>query len=188
MVCHSKEFVLSVLLEKDYFARLSDYMIEQMSSLGPNDFPRLIRSIDAMEGGHPSTRNPGDFRENGQLKGYGHFHYMKEDWAATNLAAISGQPIMQSLDATIDHVAEKIVATGGDFEAALEQKLRKFLLRTRNASGDWVLYRDGPNGREYLAINPHVQPGSEEEQALSRLLDRIAGGESGLAAKSLRAK
>jgi len=183
MVCHSEEFVLSVLLERDYFARLSDFMIEQMLSLDANDFSRLIRSIDSLEGGSPSTRNPGDFRENGQLKGYGHFHYMKEDWAATNLAVISGQPIMQSLDATIDHIAGKIVATGGDFEAALEQKLRKFSRRTRSASGDWVLYRDGPNGREYLAINPHVEPGSEEEQALSRLLDRIAAGECEPAAK-----
>lgn len=173
MVCHSDEFVLSVLLEKQYFSRLSDYMIEQMLSLGCNDFSRLRRAIDAVEDGLPTTRNPGDFRRDGELKGFGHFHYMKEDWAATNLAAINKQPIMQPLDVTIDHLAGKIIAGGGDFEAALEKKIQKFSRRVREVSGDWVLYRNGPEGREYLAINEHVDRGSEEERGLRRLLDSI---------------
>jgi hypothetical protein len=176
MACHSDEFVLSVLLEKPYFSRLSDYLIEQILSLGCNDFARLRRAIDAVEEGSPATRNPGDFGRDGELMGYGHFHYMKEDWAATNLAAINNQPIMQPLDATIDHLAGKIIAGGGDYESALEAKIKKFSQRVREASGDWVLYRNGPEGREYLAINEHVKRGSEEERELRLLLDSIVAG------------
>lgn len=179
MVCHSDEFVLSVLLEKPYFNRLSDYLIEQILGLGCNDFARLRRAIDAVETGSPTTRNPGDFSPKGLLKGYGHFHYMKEDWAATNLAAINEQPIAQALDDTIDHLVDKIVAAGGSYDVALEKEIRKFSRRSRAASGDWVLYRNGPKGREYLALNAHVDRGSDAEHELLRLLDGIAviGGE-----------
>ncbi|MBP5074762.1 hypothetical protein HUS84_12275 [Pseudomonas chlororaphis] len=176
MVCHSEEFVLSVLQDKSYFNRLSDHLIEQILGLECDDFSRLRRAIDAVEAGSPTTRFPGDFRPSGLLAGYGHFHYRKGDWAATNLAAEFRKPITQSLDITVDALADKVVAKGGDPDAELEKLINKFSRRIGQASGDWVLYCDGLSGREYLAINQHTDPNSDEERELRRLLDRIVAG------------
>lgn len=173
MVCHSNEFMLAILQDKPYVNQISDHLIEQILGLECDDFARLLRAIDAAESGAPATRAPGDFESAGVLAGYGHFHYRKGDWAATNLAAAFGKPITQSLDNTIDDLANEIAAQGRDTDAKLEAAIAKFSRRIRKASGDWVLYREGANGREYLAINQHTPRGSDEERELRRLLDSV---------------
>jgi hypothetical protein len=180
MVCHSIEFTLAILREKPYFGRLSSYFIEQTLSLDCNDFSRLLRAIDAAESGVPDTKWPGDFVSAGLLSGYGHFHYRTSDWAATNLAVALKMPVRQSLDETIDATAEKIIAGGGDPRTGIEVAIGKFIKRIRKASGDWVIYRDEPLGRRYLAIHEHTERRSAEEHQLKALLDSIVldGGDA----------
>lgn len=171
MVCHSAEFVREILQEKPYMQRLSSHLIDQILDLDCDDFSRLLRAIDAVESGEPTTKSPRDFDGTGLLAGYGHFHYRASDWASTNFAAAQGRPIGQSLDQTIDDLAGRIIRSGADPVLGLEDVMKKFAERLPKSTGDWVLYREGPNGREYLAIHAHTERGSEEEKALKALLD-----------------
>ncbi|TMU79698.1 hypothetical protein FGA82_11730 [Pseudomonas fluorescens] len=173
MVCHSAEFVREILQEKPYVQRLSIHLTGQILELDCDDFSRLLRAIDAVEAGEPSTKTPGDFKETGLLAGYGHFHYRASDWASTNFAAAQGRPIGQSLDQTIDDLAERIIRSGVDPSLGIEDVMKKFTERLPKSTGDWVLYREGAAGREYLAIHSHTERGSEEEKALKALLDGI---------------
>ncbi|MGF6490571.1 hypothetical protein [Pseudomonas frederiksbergensis] len=174
MVCHSNEFTLAILRDKPYFHRLANHLIDQILELSCDDFARLMRAVDAVESGAPTTKFPGDFKSHGVLAGYGHFHYRRNDWAATNLALTQGMPVDQSLDQTIDTLAQKIVEDGTNPSAGVDAAMKKFIKRIPQATGDWVLYRDGAIGREYLALHEHTVPGAVEEQELKKLLDSLA--------------
>ena len=173
MVCHSAEFVREILQEKPYMQQLSSHLIGQILELDCDDFSRLLRAIDAVESGEPTTKSPGDFKGTGLLAGYGHFHYRASDWASTNFAAAQGRPIEQSLDQTIDDLADRIIRSGVEPSLGLEAVMKKFAERLPKSTGDWVLYREGPEGRDYLAIHAHTKRGTDEEKALKALLDGI---------------
>lgn len=174
MVCHTVEFTMAKLQEKHYYPRLSAHLIEQLLEVDCNEFSRVLRAVDSAESGKPTTKPPRDFDPLGVLVGYGHLHYLRQDWAAGNLASQNGEPVDQSLDKTIDELAQQIVLRGGDPDADLEKLMKKFSKGMRKATGDWVLYRNGGAGREYLALAEHVDRGSPEELDLKAFLNSLA--------------
>lgn len=175
MGCHSREFTVETLKEKAYFHRLSAYLIDQLVGLSCDQLSRFLRAVDAVEAGAPSTWAPGAFSSSGLLAGYWHFHFLQDDWMATNLAAAHRQPLKQPLDATVDAIADRIVAGQADIVTAQAEAVKKFTDRlSGEATGEWVIYREGATGREYLAIHAHTRRGSKEERGLKQLLDGIA--------------
>lgn len=170
MGCHSREFTIETLKEKSYFPRLSSYLIDQLVGFSCDQLARFLWAIDAFEAGEPVTWVPKAFDSDGLLAGYSHLHYKRPDWAATNLAAAHRQPLKQSLETTIGVLAERIV----DGKADLGMVLEKFSSRASSrATGDWVIYRDGSGGPQYLAVHEHTERGSAEELALKEVLDCI---------------
>ncbi|WKW34136.1 hypothetical protein KIH13_10790 [Pseudomonas viridiflava] len=165
---------MAVLQGKPYLDRLSDYLIKQLIELSCDGLTHVTRAIDAMEQGSPITKSPGAFSASGVLAGYGHVHFKRQDWAAGNLAALHGKPPSQRMDVTLDQIVRSLLATGQGYEGVKAEAERFGTRISTQASGDWVLYRNGPKGIEYLAINEHVRRGSPEELRLKTLLDHIA--------------
>lgn len=174
MGCHSREFTLEILNERAYRDRISSYLVEQLVEMSCNDLSRILRALDALESGEPNINHPGDFGQGGILAGYGHVHYRREDWAIGNLAAQYRFGQTQSADAIVDQVAQKIWNDGGDVMGALDTAVESFAERVATrASGDWIIYRNGIVGREYLTVHPHTRRNSPEEHALKQLLDSL---------------
>lgn len=174
MVCHTVEFVMAALQEKSYYPRMSAFLIEQLLEVDCNEFSKVLRAIDASEAGAPRTKPPSAFSAKGVLAGYGHLHYLRSDWPAGNLASINRQPLTQSLDMTIDALAEEIVEQQGDPHSNLETLMKKFSTGMGKATGDWVIYEDSGDSRKYLALAEHVKRGSPEERSLRVQLDSLA--------------
>lgn len=175
MGCYSREFTIEILRAKPYFARLSSYLIEQLVRHSCDQLSRFCRAVDALESGAACTKFPGSFHQAGFLAGYGHVHYLQPDWAATNMAVSNRLPLGTPLDQAIDAVAERIVAGNDDVFASQDQVIGKFVARLKEGgTGDWIIYRDAPAGREYLAVHKHTVKNSPEEKALQQLLDAIS--------------
>ncbi|MBA1229247.1 hypothetical protein G7013_06260 [Pseudomonas viridiflava] len=165
---------MAVLQGKPYFERLSNYLVSQLVELSCDSLSYVTRALDAMERGSPITQSPGAFSKKGGLAGYGHVHFKRQDWAAGNLAALHGKPPSQRMDVTLDQIVRSLLATGQGYEGVKAEAERFGNRISTQASGDWVLYRNGPRGVEYLAIHEHTKRGSPEELRLKTLLDQIA--------------
>lgn len=175
MGCYSREFTLEALAERHYRARISSYLVEQLVDMSCNDLSRVLRALDALENGDANTNHPGDFGQGGILAGYGHIHYRREDWAAGNLAAQHRLSQAQSADSIIDQVEQKIWNKGGDVIGVVQTTVESFAERVATrATGDWIVYRSGIHGREYLAAHPHTRRNTPEEHALKQLLDSLS--------------
>ncbi len=174
MGCYSKQFTLAVLQDRPYFDRLSEYLIDQVIELSCDRLAFFTRALDAMERGSPITRSPGAFSASGVLAGYGHVHFKRQDWAAGNLAALHGKPPSQPMDVTLDQIVRSLLAAGKGYEAVKAEAARFQTRASTKASGDWVIYRNGSRGTEYLAIHEHTERGSAEEFQLKSLLDNLS--------------
>ncbi|RRV08085.1 hypothetical protein EGJ27_08495 [Pseudomonas sp. v388] len=173
MGCYSRNFTLSILRDKPYFNRLSKFLIEQVVGLSCNSLAYFTRALDALEEGKPTTRFPGDFGQAGLLAGYGHVHFKREDWAACNLALENRLPVTLSIDDALEQIVQSLLQKGKGYEGVKATAERFADRASSRATGDWVIYRNGDSGFEYLAIHEHTERGSAEEQSLRRLLDAL---------------
>ncbi|MGX0957839.1 hypothetical protein AB7M18_003967 [Pseudomonas viridiflava] len=171
---NSTEFTLAVLREMPYFDRLSTHLRTQVAELSITRLAFFKRALDAFEGGSPITKSPGAFNAKGILAGYGHLHFKREDWVAGNFAAQNRKPPAQPLEVTLAQEAESLLKKGKGYEGVLERVERFSKRASSNATGDWVLFRNGKRGIEYLAIHEHTDPGSEKELQLKWLLDGLS--------------
>lgn len=170
MVCHSHTFVDEVLGEKLGGNAISEYLRKQLYSLGCDDFSRVCRALDQAHGsGRFTAVQRGPF--NGTLKGYGHVHYLHEKWLTANFAHVTRLPINLSVDELADATAQQIL----DGRISLRESISKLSERMASkATGHWLIYREDPQGKRlYLAIHPHVTPGSTDELQLLSLLKQI---------------
>lgn len=174
MPCHSEEFTLDVLNKKAYSCRISPYMKAQILRLDCDELTRLLRAMDAFEDGMPREKCPGSFNSNGQLAGYGHFHWRTREWVKTNFAGSQGMPIQQPLADTLEKVANKMLSGGQPPTDAVDAVMKKF--QNRVITGDWVVYCTGAAGTEFLMLSEHVDRGSKAESELRQTLDQIAKG------------
>lgn len=168
MVCHSREFVLEVLREKKLSGRVSALFLEQVMALSGDEFARLSRALDQLEEPGTKQRNKAARDFNGELTGYGHYHWLQQDWARGNLARAIGADPNASMDELIAHAADAVLAGKRDIGYA-SKALRNRL--AGKGTGQWLIYESSEAGRVYLCLSNHVDAGSDEEKSLALLLE-----------------
>lgn len=170
MVCHSNAFVDAVLAEKLGNSEVSDHLREQIYQLNCDQFSQLCRAFAQSERGASFTAvERGEFK--GVLKGYEHVHYRADGSLASNVALALKFPLGSELDQTVELMVDRHIQA----RIPIEKMVRTVRGRLRHgATGDWLIYSDTEIGsRRYLAIHPHVKPGSQQEVELRQLLDEI---------------
>lgn len=86
---------------------------------------------------------------------------------------LHGKPPSQHIDVTLVQIVRSLMAIGKGDEGVKAEAARFGTRISTESSGDWILYRKGSTGIEYLAIHQHVRRGSPEELRLKTLLDNI---------------
>lgn len=177
MVCHTHSLVDETLEEILGGNAISKYLREQLYSLDCDDFTRVSRALEQAHGsGRFTAVDRGRF--NGALEGYGHLHYLNKDWLATNFSHVAGRSIKESADQQIEAAAQQISDKSVRPEDAIREldtlKSRFKKRMASKATGDWLIYRECPEGKRlYLAIHSHVTRDSEDELRLLFLLRQI---------------